>query len=215
MFLNITPEQWVYLFRGAGFTVLLSLIGIAGGCVVAAPIALARVSKRAWLRNLSGGLVFVVQGIPLPVTMFVVYFGISIINFKVPVLIAAGAAMTVNASVYFGEIWKGAIQSVPRTQWEAGDSLALTYFQRMRYVILPQALLIATPPSVGFMVALIKNTSYAVVIGAAELTYSSRIVNNSTFQPFVIFTIAAVIYFAICFPLSVASEKLERRIKRA
>lgn len=215
MFLNMTPEQWAYLFRGAGATLLLSVVGIAGGCLAAAPIALARVSKRAWLRNLSAALVFAVQGIPLPVTMFIVYFGISIMKFTVPVLIAAGIAMTVNASVYFGEIWKGAIQSVPRTQWEAADSLALTYFQRMRYVILPQALLIATPPSVGFMVALVKNTSYAVVIGMAELTYSARVINNSAYQPFVIFTIAAVMYFLICFPLSVASQRLERRIKRA
>jgi polar amino acid transport system permease protein len=78
-------------------------------------------------------------------------------------------------------------------------------------VILPQAVKIAIPPTVGFMVQIVKNTSLASVIGFVELARAGQIVNNSTFEPFVIFTCVAAIYFALCYPLSVASRTLERR----
>jgi polar amino acid transport system permease protein len=215
MLFNLTSEQFVYIFRGAGWTLVLSVLGIVGGVLVGAPIALARVSMRKWLKRTAGVYVQVNQAVPLPVTMFVVYFGMSIGGYSVPVLIAAAIALTLNAAAYLGEIWRGSIESVPKTQWEASESLALSYIQRMQYVILPQALRISIPPTVGFLVALVKNTSYAVVIGMTELTYVSRVVNNTTFEPFVIFTIAAGIYFSICYPLSLLSLKLERIVRHA
>ena len=129
-------------------------------------------------------------------------------------LIAAGLAMTAYSSAYLGEIWKGCIEAVPRTQWEAAECIALRPIQRVVYVILPQAVRVAIAPTVGFLVQIIKNSSYAVVIGVFDLTYSARVVNNSTFKPFVVFSIAAVIYFAICYPLSSLSYRLERRLKR-
>ena len=147
--------------------------------------------------------------------MFVVYFGISIGGFDLPALVAAGLAMTAYSSAYLGEIWKGCIQAVPKNQWEAAECLALRPLQRVAYVILPQAVRIAIAPTVGFLVQIIKNSSYAVVIGFFDLTYSARVVNNSTFKPFVVFTIAAIIYFAICYPLSSLSYWLERRLKRS
>lgn len=82
-------------------------------------------------------------------------------------------------------------------------------------MILPQALRIAVPPTVGFLVQIIKNTSYSVVIGFFDLTYSAKVINNSTFKPFTVFTIAALLYFAICFPLSLYARRLERRLRRA
>ncbi len=166
------------------------------------------------LRVATGAYVQLVQGVPLPVIMFVVYFGISISGFDLPALVAAGMAMTAYSSAYLGEIWKGCIQAVPRTQWEAAECIALRPLQRVAYVILPQAVRIAIAPTVGFLVQIIKNSSYAVVIGFFDLTYSARVVNNSTFKPFVVFTVAAVIYFAICYPLSSLSYRLERRLTR-
>ncbi len=159
-------------------------------------------------------MVQLIQGIPLPVIMFVVYFGISIGGYDVPALVAAGVAMTLYSSAYLGEIWKGCIQAVPKTQWEAAECLALTSFQRLVYIILPQALRIAVPPTVGFLVQIVKNTSYAVVINFFDLTYSAKVINNSTFKPFIVFTIAALIYFAICFPMSVLARRFERKLHR-
>jgi len=211
---GLTIEQLAFIFRGAGWTIVLSLLGFVGGTIFGLPVALARASRRKSLRVLSGLFVQLVQGIPLPVIMFVVYFGISIGGYDVPALVAAGIAMTLYSSAYLGEIWRGCIQAVPKTQWEAGECLALTNTQRFVFVILPQALRMAVPPTVGFLVQIVKNTSYAVVIGFFDLTYSAKVINNSTFMPFTVFTIAALIYFAICFPMSVMARRFERRLNR-
>jgi polar amino acid transport system permease protein len=211
---GLTIEQIAFIFRGAGWTIVLSLLGFVGGTIFGLPVALARASRRRSLKILSGLFVQLVQGIPLPVIMFVVYFGISIGGYDVPALVAAGIAMTLYSSAYLGEIWRGCIQAVPKTQWEAGECLALTNTQRFVFVILPQALRMAVPPTVGFLVQIVKNTSYAVVIGFFDLTYSAKVINNSTFMPFTVFTIAALIYFAICFPMSVMARRFERRLNR-
>jgi polar amino acid transport system permease protein len=211
---GLTFDHLLFIFKGAGWTILLSAMGFIGGAIVGVPLALARSSKKRWLAGITGILVQVVQGVPLPVIMFVVYFGISVSGFELPALAAAGLAMTAYAGAYLGEIWKGCIQAVPRTQWEAAECLALTPFQTAAHVILPQAGRIAIPPTVGFLVQIVKNSSYAVVIGFFDLTYSSRVVNNSTFEPFIVFTIAALLYFAMCYPLSKLATLLERKVRK-
>jgi polar amino acid transport system permease protein len=95
------------------------------------------------------------------------------------------------------------------------ECLALSPVKTAMHVILPQAARLAVPPTVGFLVQIVKNSSYAVVIGFFDLTYSARVVNNSTFEPFIIFTIAAIIYFAMCYPLSRLAARLERKFKRS
>jgi polar amino acid transport system permease protein len=210
---GLTIDHLFFIFKGAGWTLVLSALGFAGGALLGVPVALARSSRNRWIAQSTGFLVQVVQGVPLPVIMFVVYFGISVAGFDLPALVAAGLALTAYAGAYLGEIWKGCIQAVARTQWEAAESLALTPLQTAVHVILPQAARIAVPPTVGFLVQIVKNSSYAVVIGFFDLTYSARVVNNSTFEPFIVFTLAALIYFAICYPLSRLAARLERKFK--
>ncbi|HEU0229457.1 MAG TPA: amino acid ABC transporter permease [Burkholderiaceae bacterium] len=214
MILGVTYSQWLFILIGAGWTLVLSILGFVGGTVVGLPVAIARTSHGWFFRILSAGYVKLIQGIPLPVVMFICYFGISIAGYDLPALVAAGIAMTLYSSAFLGEIWRGCIEAIPRTQWEASESLALRKFQVLAHVILPQALRVAIPPTVGFLVQIVKNTSYAVVIGFFDLTYSSRVINNSTFKPFVVFTVAALIYFAMCYPLSILSYRLERKLKR-
>jgi polar amino acid transport system permease protein len=146
--------------------------------------------------------------------MGVCYYGPNLAGIdSVPALFAATLALTIQSSAFFGEIWRGCIQSVAKSQWEAAECLGLGRLQRMAYVILPQALRIATPPTVGFMVQIVKNTSIAsLVIGYAELSYNAKILNNSTFEPFLYFGLAAMLYFAICYPLSRWSRQLEGRL---
>lgn len=215
MLLGVTFPQYWFLMQGAGWTIILSLLGFVGGTIVGLPVALGRSARNRWVARAFSLYVQLIQGIPLPVIMFVVYFGLSIYGYSLSALVSAGIAMTLYSSAYLGEIWKGCILSVPRTQWEAGECLALTSTQRFVYVILPQALRIAVPPTVGFLVQIVKNTSYSVVIGFFDLTYSAKILNNATLQPFVIFTFAALLYFAICYPLSVYARRFERRLNRS
>lgn len=211
---SVTIAHYILMLQGMLWTIGLSLMGFVGGTIVGLPIAIGRISQSKGLRRSLGFYIAVIQGIPLPILMFLCYFGISVAGFNVPALVAAGMAMTAYASAYLAEIWRGSLQSVPKAQWEAAECLALTRLQRMVHVILPQAVKISIPPTIGFLVQIVKNTSYAVVIGFAELTYTARLINNSTFKPFVVFSVAAVLYFAICFPLSHFSRRLERKLKR-
>jgi polar amino acid transport system permease protein len=176
---------------------------------------LARVSKLRVLRALAIVYIQIVQGTPLLILLFLSYFGLSLVGFRLDPLVAAGISLTFYVGAFLGEIWRGCIEAVPRTQWEASDCLGLNRFQQYAYVILPQAIRIATPPTVGFMVQVVKNTSLASIIGFVELTRAGQIVNNSTFQPFLVFLFVAAIYFAICYPLSVTSRALERKMNAA
>jgi polar amino acid transport system permease protein len=211
--LQLTANHLQYILQGTLWTLVLSACGFIGGGLLGLVIAVMRVSKRGLLRGLSGGYVKLVQGVPLPVMMFLAYFGLALGGRDVPALVAAAVSITIFAAAYLGEIWRGCIQSVPRGQWEAAESVGLSRLQTLADIILPQAVRIAIPPTVGFMVQIIKNTSYAVVIGFVELTQSGRIINNSVFEPFLIFSIIGAIYFALCFPLSRLSQLLEARLR--
>ena len=124
----------------------------------------------------------------------------------------AAASFSIYAGAFLGEIWRGCLQAIPRTQWEAGASLGLGFIQQLRYIIVPQALRLAIPPTVGFLVQLIKNTSLAAVIGFIELTREGQLTTATTFRPFIVYLIVAAIYFALCFPLTQWSRRLERRL---
>jgi polar amino acid transport system permease protein len=209
--IQLSAHHVWYLIMAAQWTVLLSLIAFAGGALVGLPIALMRVSPSHTLRIVAGGYIQLIQGTPLLILLFLTYFGLGILGYKLAPLVAAGLALTLYAAAFLGEIWRGCIEAVPRTQWEASDCLGLDRFQQYAYVILPQAFKMAIPPTVGFMVQIVKNTSLASVVGFVELARAGQIVNNSTFEPFIIFCIVAAIYFAMCYPLSLASRFLERR----
>jgi len=208
---QLSLNHLLYLLVAAEWTIVLSLIAFVGGSVLGLAIALMRVSKSAVVRGVASGYIQLIQGTPLLIVLFLSYFGLGIIGLKLVPLVAAGISLTLYAGAFLGEIWRGCIEAVPKTQWEASDCLGLNRVQQYAYVILPQAVKIAIPPTVGFMVQIVKNTSLASVIGFVELARAGQIVNNSTFEPFVIFTCVAAIYFALCYPLSVASRTLERR----
>lgn len=201
-----------YLLNGLMWTVILSALGMALGGVAGFVVMLGRISQRKWLRQLTSAYVQTIQGTPLLIQMFIIYFGLGVVGLSVPALVAASVAIMIYASAYLGEIWRGCVQSIARTQFEAAESLGLTRWQALFDVILPQAMRIATPPTVGFTVQLIKNTSLASVVGFLELTRSAQVINNSLFEPFLVFGIAAALYFAICYPLSLWSRSLERKL---
>lgn len=206
----INATHLTFLLTGAFWTLVLSLMAFVGGGVVGLVVALGRTSPVRFLRVLSGGYVQIVQGTPLLVILFVVYFGLPTVGYSLSPMLAAGLSLTIYVSAYLGEIWRGCLEAVPKAQWEAAECLALSKTQRMVKVILPQAVRIATPPTVGFSVQIIKNTSLASVVGFVELARAGQLINNSIFQPFSIYMIVALLYFCMCFPISVFSRRLER-----
>jgi polar amino acid transport system permease protein len=202
-----------YLLAAARWTLALAAIAFLGGGFVGIILALLRVAPLAPLRWLAVGYIQVVQGTPLLAWLFLSFFGLPLFTgVSVSPWIAAAVAFSVYAGAFLGEIWRGCLQAVPRTQWEAGAALGLSFAEQLRHVIAPQALRIAVPPTVGFLVQLIKNTSLAAVIGFIELTREGQLTTAATFRPFSVYIIVAAIYFAMCFPLTVYSRRLERRL---
>jgi len=191
--MGISSAHFAALLNGMMWTVGLSLIGFIVGGSLGFVVALGRISRSAPVAWLASCYVKLIQGTPLLIVMFVLYFGLPIVGLEVPPIVAASIGITLFSAAYLGEIWRGCLQAVSRTQWEAADCLALSRTQRLWLVVLPQALRIATPPTVGFMVQIIKNTSIASVIGMAEMTYIGKMINNSTFQPFTTYMIIAAL----------------------
>jgi polar amino acid transport system permease protein len=198
------------LLLAARWTALLSLVAFVCGGLVGLAVLFMRTSKSPVLRAVTKAYIEVFQGTPLLMQLFLLFFGVSLIGIETPPWLAAGIALTLFTSAYLAEIWRGCVDAIPHGQWEASSSLAMTYFEQMRHVILPQALRIAIPPTVGFSVQVVKSTAVTSIIGFVELTKAGSIITNATFAPFTVYGLVALMYFCLCFPLSVYARRLER-----
>jgi polar amino acid transport system permease protein len=205
--------EFIYLLAALRWTLLLSLVAFLGGGVVGFVIAILRTTHSRVLRLLAAGYIQLFQGTPVLMQLFLFYYGLAVLyDMQVDAWPAVALAFTLYAGAFLGEIWRGSIQAIPRTQWEASACLSLGYIEQLRFVILPQAMRISIPPTVGFLVQLVKGTSIAAIIGFVELTRAGQLIVNVTFQPMLVYPIVAALYFAVCWPLSLLSRSLEKRI---
>jgi polar amino acid transport system permease protein len=193
------------------WTVMLSIAAFIGGMSVGLIILALRISRRAWLRRLGAGYIALFQGTPLLMQLFLMFFGLPMLGFRIEAWTAAVLALTFFASAYLAEIWRGGVEALPKGQWDAGASLGLHYFQELRLIVLPQAFSITRAPVVGFLVQLIKSTALTSIIGFEELLRTSNAINNATFEPFTVYGLVAAIYFCLCYPLTRYARVLERR----
>ena len=215
MFQTFGWNHVAFLGQALAWTAALAGIALGCGAVGGALMVMLRLSRLRALRAAARAVTYVAQGTPLLVQLFLAYFGAAALGIEVPPLAAAALAFTLWAAAFLGEIWRGAIEAVPHGQREAALALGLRPGQVMRRVVLPQALRPAIPPTVGFLVQLVKNTAIASIIGFRELTRAGQIVANVTFQPMAVFLVVALFYFALCFPLSRLARALERRLGAA
>lgn len=207
-----TWDIFSQLLLATQWTVYLSATAFAGGAIVGFAFMLLRVMPFAPANVAARAYIQFIQGTPLLMQLFVVFFGLPILGVEVSAWMAAALSLIAFTSAFLAEIWRGCVQSVPRQQWEASAALALSWPQQLRYVILPQAVRIAIPPTVGFSVQVVKSTSLASIIGFIELTRAGTALNNVTFRPFLVFLFVALIYFSLCYPLTVWSRLLERKL---
>jgi polar amino acid transport system permease protein len=206
-------SEFLFIVAAVRWTLLLSLVAFLGGGVLGLLIAILRTASSRFVRLLTGGYIQLFQGTPVLMQLFLFYYGLSVLfDVQVDAWPAVALAFTLYSGAFLGEIWRGSIQAIPRTQWEASACLSLGYLQQLRFVILPQAMRISIPPTVGFLVQLIKGTSIAAIIGFVELTRAGQLMVNVTFKPMIIYPLVATLYFAVCWPLSLLSRNLERRI---
>lgn len=203
------------LLLAARWTVALSVVAFIGGGLVGLALLVARLTPSIAARRLVAGYVQLFQGTPLLMQLFLAYFGMALFGVDTSPWVAAAVALTLYTSAFLTEIWRGCVDAVPKGQWEAAQSLALNFREQLRYVILPQALRIAVPPTVGFLVQVVKGTALASVIGFVELTKAATMITNATFRPFVVYSCVALMYFALCWPISLYARRLERKLNAA
>ena len=208
-------SELLFLLTGLKWTVFLSAIGFVCGSVSGLGIALARTSGIRPLEQATAGYIALFQGTPLLMQLFVVYYGLALVGLKLDAWLSVAIGFTLHASAFLGEIWRGSIEAVPKGQTEAAKALSLGYVSRMRDVILPQAIKISLPATIGFLVQLIKGTSLAAIVGFTELARAGTIISNQTFKPLLVFGAVGALYFLICWPLSLYGGRLERRLAAA
>jgi polar amino acid transport system permease protein len=205
-------NQFLFLLGGLKWTLALSAIGFVVGSAAGLGVALARTSGHRALERCMAGYIALFQGTPLLMQLFVVYYGLALVGLKLDAWISVSIGFTLHSGAFLGEIWRGSIEAVPKGQVEAAKALSLSYISRMRDVVLPQAIRISLPATIGFLVQLIKGTSLAAIIGFTELMRAGTIVSNQNFKPLLVLGLVCALYFAICCPLSLYGAQLERRM---
>ena len=201
-----------HLLIGAGWTVGLSLAAFILGSTAGMITLFIRISPNPLLQFIAKVYIEFFQDTPLLMQLFLLFFGLALIGVDISPLATALIGLTFFTSAYLAEIWRGCVESLPNGQWEASASLAMNRWQQMRHVILPQAVRISIPPTVGFSVQVVKGTAVASIIGFMEITKTGTMIANATFKPLLVYGLVALGYFLICFPLSVFARRVERRL---
>ncbi len=213
MIRNFNGGELLYLMAALRWTAALSAIAFAGGGALGLGAAILRVAPGRAAPFLAMGYIQLFQGTPLLIQIFVIYFGFSLFGLELTPLAAASLALILFSGAYLGDIWQGCLVAVPRQQWEGAAALGFGFLRQIRLVVLPQAVPIAIPPTIGMLVQIVKSTSLASIVGFIELTRAGQIVNNATYQPLTVFGVVGALYFVLCFPLSRWSRALEQRLQ--
>ncbi|WP_319547789.1 amino acid ABC transporter permease [Desulfogranum marinum] len=199
-----------HLLIGMGWTAGLSVAAFILGSTAGMVTLFARISPKPFLQIAAKLYIEFFQGTPLLMQLFLLFFGLALIGIDISPIITALIGLTLFTSAYLAEIWRGCVESLPFGQWEASASLAMNRWQQMRYVILPQAVRISLPPTVGFSVQVVKGTAVTSIIGFMEITKTGTMIANATFKPLLVYGLVALGYFLICFPLSAFARRVER-----
>jgi His/Glu/Gln/Arg/opine family amino acid ABC transporter permease subunit len=195
-------------------TIPLTVISFVIGIVIALAVALGRLSSNRVLTNIARFYISVIRGTPLLVQLFIVFYALPQLGVKIDPWPAAIIAFSLNVGGYAAEIVRSAIQSIPKGQWEAAETIGLNYVGSLRRIILPQATRVAVPPLSNTLISLLKDTSLASTILVTELLRQSQIIAARTFDFLALYTTAAVYYWVICLVLSFGQSRVERRLER-
>ncbi|CRZ17662.1 ABC transporter permease subunit [Mycolicibacterium neworleansense] len=210
----IADNLWPLAKAALTMTIPLTIISFAIGLVIALAVALARLSSNVVLSNLARFYISIIRGTPLLVQLFIVFFALPEFGVKIDPFPAAVIAFSLNVGGYAAEIIRSAIQSIPKGQWEAAETIGLNYTGTLRRIILPQAARVAVPPLSNTLISLVKDTSLASTILVTELLRQAQIVAAPTFEFFALYGTAAIYYWVICLVLSFGQSRLERRLER-
>lgn len=210
----IADNLWPLARAALTMTIPLTIISFVIGLVIALAVALARLSPNVVLSNIARFYISIIRGTPLLVQLFIVFFALPEFGVRIDPFPAAVIAFSLNVGGYAAEIIRSAIQSIPKGQWEAAETIGLNYTGTLRRIILPQAARVAVPPLSNTLISLVKDTSLASTILVTELLRQAQIVAAPTFEFFALYGTAAIYYWVICLVLSFGQSRLERRLER-
>ncbi|MEB3100953.1 amino acid ABC transporter permease [Ferviditalea candida] len=209
---------WAYktlLLNGFAVTIELSILAIITGTLLGFVAGLSQTSKWAILKYPTKLYIEIFRGSPLLIQLFMVFYGLPYLGIDISIFAATLLVFTLYGGAYIAEIIRSGIESIPKGQFEASQSLGLTYRQMMQKIILPQTLKVSLPPLMGFYIGLIKDTSVASIIGYMEVVKEGQMIINITAKPFEIYFVISVMYFIISYPLSLLVDWIEGRNKHA
>jgi len=220
LLLNPQYAHWIL----DGVTTMFELTALSWGLAMTVGIFLAvlRMSNSRVGKGLVACYVEYHQNVPMLVQIFLWYFGIPALfsadlqqwfNNHNSEFLFAFIAVGLCMGAYMSEDLRGGIRSIPKSQLEASRALGLTYLQAMRLVILPQAARIAMPPLVNHTVLLFKNTSLAMTVGVAELTYVTREIESESFRSFEVYFFATTVYLSMSLLIMLAASRIEKRYR--
>jgi His/Glu/Gln/Arg/opine family amino acid ABC transporter permease subunit len=209
---NVLLTNLPYLLRGALVTLWLALIVVTLGTLLGTGLGILAAGNSRILRAAITIYIFALRGIPVLVVMFLGYYAFPALGVRVNAYVAVGLAQIVYVGAFTAEIVRSAILSVHPGQVAAAKSLGMRRGAILREVLLPQAVRIAIPPLLNNSLTAVKQTSYASIVGAWELTYAAREIVERTLASFQIFLGVMAIYFAICYPLSLLARWYEKRL---
>lgn len=209
---EIIQEALPLLIAGAGITIEISALSVGLGMFFGVVVSLIRLSGIRPLRILGNVYVDFLRGTPLLVQIFLVYFALpALIHHRVDAFFAAITACSINSGAYVAEIFRGGIQAIDKGQMEAGRSLGMSWWQTMRYIILPQAFKQIIPPLGNEFIAMLKDSSLVSVIGLEELTRRGQLVIARTYASFTIWMVVAIIYLIMTFAVARLTGLMERK----
>ena len=189
------------LLLATRWTVVLSIAAFVGGAVVGLLILFARISARKWVARAAEGYIGLFQGTPLLMQLFLMFFGLPMLGFRIEPWTAAALGLTFFASAFLAEIWRSGVQALPRGQWDAGASLGLHYLQELRLIILPQAMKVIFPALTSQIVIMMLESAVVSQIAVRELTYEADMLQARTFRAFETYLVITLVYLGLSFAL--------------
>lgn len=211
---EIALDSLPFILEGAWQTILIALVSMFFALIMGLFVALARMNRFIGLSLPARLFISFMRGTPLLVILFILYFGFPMVGIEMEPLTAAIIGISIHFSAYTAEIIRSAISSVSKGQWEAAETLRMSYWQTMTRIILPQATRIALPPLSSTFMDIIKGTSLAMVITVSEMFYRAKVVVGQTYESLTLYILVALIYWAICALVTLLQDYLEKKANR-
>lgn len=202
-------------FRGAGYTISLSFFAVILGVLIGSFLALMKMSHNKWLSKPANAYIQVIRGTPLLVQLFIIYYGLLMINIELPDFVSGVLTVSLNSAAYIAEIIRAGIQAVDKGQMEAARSMGMSHNMAMQKIIYPQAIKNILPALGNEFITLMKESSIISVVGMRDLMFNAQVVYGATYKPFTPFVLAAIFYFMMTSVANKALELLERRLKQS